>query len=85
MYLVPGLFTQPAVQERYKTDPPEGKERDRLKRFTAKCNLKIIGKLGGVRVRWLATGTWSAPLFWVAPILGGVLGALAYRVVGKSD
>jgi hypothetical protein len=61
LYLIPGLFTQPALQERYKSEPPEGKARDTLKRFTAKCNLKIAGKLGGVRVRWLSTGTWSNP------------------------
>jgi hypothetical protein len=61
LYLVPGLFVQPSLQERYKTEPPEGKARDALKRFTAKCNLKIAGKLGGVRVRWLSTGAWSNP------------------------
>ncbi len=60
LYLIPGLFLQPALQERLKSEPPD-KPRDLLKRFTAKCNLKIAGKLGGVRVRWLATGTWSNP------------------------
>jgi hypothetical protein len=60
LYLVPGLFMQTALQERYKTEPP-GKPRDQLKRFTAKCTLKIVGKVGGVRVRWLTTGAWSNP------------------------
>ena len=60
LYLVPGLFLQPAVQERFKSEPPD-KPRDSLKRFTAKCNLKIAGKVGGVRVRWLSTGAWSNP------------------------
>jgi hypothetical protein len=60
LYLVPGLFLQPAVQERFKSELPD-KPRDLLKRFTAKCNLKIAGKVGGVRVRWLSTGTWSNP------------------------
>ena len=60
LYLIPGLFLQPAVQERFKSEPPD-KPRDLLKRFTAKCNLKISGKVGGVRVRWLSTGTWSNP------------------------
>ena len=58
LYLVPGLFTNPAVQDRYKSEPPD-KPRDLLKRFTAKCNLKIAGKVGGVRVRWLASSNWS--------------------------
>jgi len=60
LYLIPGLFLQPAVQERFKSEPPD-KPRDLLKRFTAKCDLKIIGKVGGTKVRWLATGTWSNP------------------------
>jgi hypothetical protein len=61
LYLVPGLFLQPALETRFKSEPPDGKPRDTLKRFTAKCNLKIAGKVGGVRVRWLATGAWSNP------------------------
>jgi hypothetical protein len=60
LYLIPGLFLQPALQERFKSEPPD-KPRDLLKRFTAKCNLKILGKVGGVKVRWLATGAWSTP------------------------
>jgi hypothetical protein len=60
LYLIPGLFLQPALQDRYKSEPPD-KPRDLLKRFTAKCNLKILGKVGGVKVRWLATGAWSDP------------------------
>jgi hypothetical protein len=60
LYLIPGLFLAPALQERFKAEPPD-KPRDLLKRFTAKCNLKVAGKVGGVRVRWLASGTWSNP------------------------
>jgi hypothetical protein len=59
LYLIPGLFLAPTLQERFKSEPPEGKPRDQLKRFTAKCNLKIAGKVGGVKVRWLSTGAWS--------------------------
>ena len=61
LYLIPALFDNPALQDRYKSEPPEGKARDSLKRFTAKCSLKVVGKIGGVKVRWLATGTWSNP------------------------
>jgi len=60
LYLIPGLFMQPTLQERVKSEPPD-KPRDLLKRFTAKCNLKVAGKVGGVRVRWLSTGAWSNP------------------------
>ena len=31
---------------------------------------------------WATAQLW---LFWVAPIVGGVLGALLYRVIGKED
>jgi hypothetical protein len=60
LYLIPGLFLQPALEARYKSELPD-KPRDLLKRFTAKCELKILGKVGGVKVRWLATGTWGSP------------------------
>jgi hypothetical protein len=60
LYLVPGLFLQGSLADRYKAEPPT-KPREQLKRFTAKCNLKIAGKVGGVRVRWLASGSWSNP------------------------
>jgi hypothetical protein len=53
LHLIPGLFLHPALQERFKTEPPDKKPRDMLKRFTAKCNLRILGIVGGVRVRWL--------------------------------
>jgi hypothetical protein len=61
LYLIPGLFLQSALQDRFKSESPDGKPRDQLKRFTAKCNLKVAGKVGGVRVRWLSTGSWSNP------------------------
>jgi hypothetical protein len=60
LYLIPGLFLHPALQERFLAEPPD-RSRDLLKRFTAKCNLKVAGTVGGVRVRWLPTGTWSNP------------------------
>lgn len=36
----------------------------------------------------LYVGDWATAqlwLFWVAPLIGGVLGAVVYRVIGKSD
>lgn len=61
LYLIPGLFLQKAIQDRFNSEPPTSKARDQLKRFTARCQLKGIGKLGGTRVRWLSTGAWSNP------------------------
>ena len=31
---------------------------------------------------WAMAQLW---LFWVAPIVGGVLGAVVYRFIGKQD
>jgi hypothetical protein len=59
LYLIPGLFLQKAIQDRYNSEPPTSKPRDQLKRFTARCQIKGIGKLGGTRVRWLTSGAWS--------------------------
>lgn len=61
LYLISGLFLNQAVQDRFKSEPPEGKPRDQLKRFTARCNLKVIGKVANVKVRWLSTANWSNP------------------------
>jgi hypothetical protein len=60
LYLIPGLFLNNALQDRFKSEPPD-KPRELLKRFTARCNLKILGKVGGVRVRWLNNSTWGDP------------------------
>jgi hypothetical protein len=57
-YLIPGLFLQPAVEARLRSEPPD-KPRDLLKRFTAKCTLKILGKVGGVKTRYLASSAWG--------------------------
>jgi hypothetical protein len=60
LYLIPGLFLSPAIEARYNSEPPT-KPRDQLKRFTAKCNVKVIGKVANTRVRWLASAAWSNP------------------------
>lgn len=60
LYLVPGLFLEPAIAERYKSEPPN-KPRDQLKRFTAKCKIKILGELDAVKLRWSPNGQWEPP------------------------
>lgn len=61
LYLVPGLFLQPAILSRYQGEVPDNKPREQLKRFTARCQIKVIGKLAGVRTHWLANSAWSNP------------------------
>jgi hypothetical protein len=60
LFLVPGLFQQPALDQRVQSEPPN-KPRDQLKRFTARCKLKLMGELDNVRYRWTQTADWSAP------------------------
>ena len=59
-YLIPGLFLEPAIRDRYQSELPN-KPREQLKRFTAHCQIKIIGKLAGVRTHWVAKGAWGNP------------------------
>ena len=59
-YLIPGLFLEPAIRDRYQSELPN-KPREQLKRFTARCQIKVIGKLTGVRTRWLVNTAWSNP------------------------
>jgi len=59
-YLIPGLFLEPAIRARYQSEPLN-KPREQLKRFTARCQIKIIGKLAGVRTHWVANTAWGNP------------------------
>jgi hypothetical protein len=60
LFLVPGLFQQPAIDQRAQSEPPN-KPRDQLKRFTARCRLKVLGEIDNVRYRWLQNAEWSTP------------------------
>lgn len=68
LYLIPGLFLEPSILQRFNTDPPN-KPRSELKRFTAKCKIKIIGEVNGVKLRWAPDGAWEpAKKFPVATV-----------------
>ena len=38
---------------------PPSKPRGELKRFTAKCTIKVIGELDAVKLRWSPDGAWE--------------------------
>jgi hypothetical protein len=59
-YLIPGLFLEPAILARYQSELPN-KPREQLRRFTAHCQIKIIGKLAGVRTHWQVNTAWGNP------------------------
>ncbi len=58
LYLFPGLFLEPAISSRFNSEPPN-KPRSELKRFTAKCTIKVIGELDAVKLRWAPDGAWE--------------------------
>ncbi len=60
LFLIPGLFLESAIQQRFNTEPPT-KPRAELKRFTAKCKIKVVGELDAVKLRWQPEGAWEAP------------------------
>lgn len=61
LFLVPGLFEESAVDERYRDEPPQGKTRDKLERFTAQCKLTLVKEASNVMLRWHPTGQWQGP------------------------
>jgi len=67
MFLIPGLFEQPALAARYKSEPPAGKPREQLKRFVARCRLHLIEKVEGFQTRWMTNSNFGpADGAWVA-------------------
>jgi len=61
LFLIPGLFLEPAIAKRFESEPPAGKARNQLKRFTAKCKVKVVSELDGVKLRWTPTSAWEPP------------------------
>lgn len=59
LYLIPGLFTEKAVQQRHSAE--QQKARADQKRFTAKCKIKVMGEVDNVKLRWNPTGSWEPP------------------------
>jgi hypothetical protein len=71
LFLLPGLFEQPALAERYRHEDPTGRARSSLRRFSARCKLRLVKKVEGFKVRWLHNDSWhdSGPA-WVAEVAG---------------
>jgi hypothetical protein len=71
MFLVPGLFDQPALAARYRAEPPAGVARSNLRRFVASCRLRLRERVRTVSVRWERTAEWQpASDAWVADVVG---------------
>jgi hypothetical protein len=61
LILIPGLFEEPAVLERYQDELPGKAPKDKLARFTAQCKVKLLTEVEGVMVRWNPKGPWQGP------------------------
>ncbi|MBI5536677.1 MAG: hypothetical protein HY898_28415 [Deltaproteobacteria bacterium] len=61
LILIPGLFEEPAVAERYQDEIPNPKNKDKLARFTAQCKVKLTTEVENVMVRWNPKGQWQGP------------------------
>ncbi len=59
LLLVPDLFSEPAIARRLEEEPPAGKSRDSLRRFTAACKLHAEKKVKDFYVRWMPTSGWG--------------------------
>jgi len=67
LLLVPGLFEQPALSERYDRERPTGRPKHRLKRFIASCEVKLLEKVPALKVRFGKRNAWGdAKDAWVA-------------------
>jgi len=58
MFLIPDLWSEPALARRLAADPPNV-ARNQLRRFTAKCQLQAIDKAKDFYVRWEPQMEWS--------------------------
>jgi glycerol uptake facilitator-like aquaporin len=59
-----------------------------MKRYGAEFIGTFWLVLGGCGSAVLAAGGWALSqlwLFWIAPIIGGALGALAYRAIADEE
>ncbi len=59
LFLVAGLFAEPAIAQRLAEEPPTA-AREQLGRFAARCSLKLEGQAKDVAVRW-SPGAAFAP------------------------
>jgi hypothetical protein len=61
LILVSGLWAQPEVAMRLHREPPQGVAEEKLARFIAQCEVKFVGAVPGVKLRWAPSGAWGNP------------------------
>jgi hypothetical protein len=67
LFVVAGLFEQPAIRDRAQADLALPRPRDAQPRFTAHCTLELVEQVQGLQLRWRAQDRFGAPTaVWVA-------------------
>jgi hypothetical protein len=59
LYVIPGLFEQPALAARYASEESHKLPRDQRARFSADCQLKVTDRMTDFQTRWLKDGGWN--------------------------
>lgn len=59
LVLIAGLWAEPNMALRLHREPSAGVPQQKLARFVADCQLKFVGKVENVRVRWSPGQTWQ--------------------------
>lgn len=58
LFLIPGLFAEPAIARRLAAEPP-GDDREKLDRFNATCKFEPTGRVDELAVRWEPTAEFG--------------------------
>jgi hypothetical protein len=59
LLMVAGLWAQPEVAMRLHSEPPQGVAEEKLARFIAQCQVKIVGVMKDMKLRWNPGGSWG--------------------------
>ena len=59
LYVIPGLFEQPALAKRYADEEQRHIPHDQRPRFVATCQLKLVDHLKDFQTRWIKDGGWN--------------------------
>jgi hypothetical protein len=59
LVLVAGLWAHPVVAMRLHREPSQGVSTKKLIRFVASCEMKVLGRLDNVELRWNNSADWT--------------------------
>ncbi|MFI5308560.1 MAG: hypothetical protein ACHQ53_14470 [Polyangiales bacterium] len=70
MFLLPSLFAERNVARRYLDELPLRRPREQLRRFTARCRLRLVTRVASAFVRFGPNAPWGpAPPLFIADVL----------------